>query len=108
MVLEVLTILKKEFAACIIKISSWTTLKMKAAGSSEMLVNVQIDVVSYPRRPVSSILNNFVTVVWHCAVFPKKVLLSSWYMPLRFRQYVSPKFCTPLQDYVLSTQNTAL
>jgi hypothetical protein len=38
-----------------------------------MLVNLQTDVVSYPRRPVSSILNNFVTVLWH---------------------YVSPKFCT--------------
>lgn len=54
---------------------------MEAAGSSEMLVNLQIDVVSYPRRPVYSIFNNFVTVVWHSAIFPKKVLLPSWYMP---------------------------
>jgi hypothetical protein len=63
MVLEFLTALTKEFAARIIKISSWTALQMEAAGSSEMLVNLQTDVVSYPRRPVSSILNNFVTVL---------------------------------------------
>jgi len=69
MVLEVLTALTKEFAARIIKISSWTTLKMEAAGSSETLVNLQTDVVLYPRRPISSILNNFVTVLWHCATF---------------------------------------
>jgi len=81
MVSEVLTTMKKEFAARIIKIISWTTLKMEAAGSSEMLVNLQIDVMSYPRRPVSSVFNNFVTVVWHCAMFPKKVLLPSWNMP---------------------------
>ena len=59
MVLEVLTALQKEFAAHIIKISSWTTLKMEAAGSSETLVNLQIGVVSYPRRPIYSIFSNF-------------------------------------------------
>ena len=63
--LEVLTALKKEFAACIIKISSWTTLKMEAAGSTKTLITLQIDILSYPRRPVSSIFNNFVTVLWH-------------------------------------------
>ena len=64
LVLEVLTALKKEFAACIIKISFWTTLKMEAAGSSETLVNLQIDVL-----PISSVFSNFVTVLWHCALF---------------------------------------
>jgi len=49
MVLEILTALKKEFAAHINKISFWTTLKMEAAGSSKMFVNLQIDVASYPR-----------------------------------------------------------
>jgi hypothetical protein len=62
-VVEVLTALKKEFAACIIKINFRATLKMEPAGSSKTLVNIQIDVVSYPRRPISSVFNNFVTVL---------------------------------------------
>jgi hypothetical protein len=42
---------------------------MEAVGSYETLVNLQMDVLSYPRRPVSSVFNNFVTVLWHYALF---------------------------------------